>query len=454
MAEHADAQAFAVPPRGLFGGSSGERGDGGAFGVFAPRRAAAAIGRGVAGAGIDQLVATVMSADLIATVVLQRIFIGYYITLGTHLIAFAVLLLRGRLRISGVRVALCWLFWGGAVVLQLVSGHSFSTLSMLLVLACYVSFIGVVPASQATYFAVLGTFQKLALAVAGLVFVDIVVQLAGLGIPNMNLVVPPGMVTQSMNYLQPITWGSPIQKPNAFFMLEASTTSQFLSMGLIFEVSFFKRWRWLVALSLGLLLTFSGTGLMLLLLCLPALLRRVWRTVLIYAIVLVPLLAGIAVATGWYAIAETRMGSFNTRNSSANERFVVPYVTIMDIATSGNVPAIVFGFGAGKTAEDQYVPGVDISEYNPVSKVFIEYGFFVTFFFLVFTSYCFFTSGAPFIVAYAALLEYHVMGGNLLLPPIVNYCYILAAGWALRPRSEQPLGGLASRSVPLDAGYQ
>ena len=381
---------------------------------------------------IDRFVVMVMSIDLLVTVLLQRIYVGVSVTLATHIFAVAILFYGKRLRLSGTRIVLYWLVWGGSLAVAVLSGNTFSKTSMLLGVVCYIPFLAVVPASQETYFEVIKTYQKIAMGVAIIVFLDLILQVAGLGMPNMNTIVPTGLTSPTMNYIQPMDWKASITKPNGFFMLEASYTSQFIAIGLVVELAFFRRWKWLLGFSLALLGTFSGTGLLLFLLSLPVLMRRFWRSLLIYGAILLPLLGGVAVATGWADLALKRAASFDQKGSSANERFVAPFTSIYDVMTSGDEHRIFYGLGAGKAAFDDAIPSVDNTiEYNVVSRVFLEYGLIILFLVLIFTSYILFSTGTPFIIAFVAAVEYHLMGGHYLLPPILNYCYILTAGWVI-----------------------
>ena len=392
-----------------------------------PGIAAAPLGAGA----VDRFVVQVMSIDLLTTVILQRIYLGVSVTLGTHFVALAILLFCRRTRISGVRVVLYWLFWGSALALQFISGNTFSPGSILLGLACYAGFLFVVPASEQTYFEVVKVYQRVAAAVSILVFLDLALQIAGFGMPDMNAVVPSSITAPTMNYIQPLAWRAGISKPNAFFMLEASFTAQFIAIALLIELALFRRWIWISGFALALLGTFSGTGLMLVVLTLPILARRFWRMLLIYGVIMLPLLGGVAVATGWYEIAARRVTSFDNKDSSAYQRFVGPFTMVYDVLAEGDAHNIFYGFGAGKTANTENIPGIEFLEYNPISKIFIEYGLVILVFFMFFVSYCTFWAGVPFIIAYTAFMEYHFMGGYLSIPPILNYWYILAAGWAI-----------------------
>jgi hypothetical protein len=397
-----------------------------------PRWIATAEGERAATDTVDHFVVRVMSLDLLTTVLLQRIYLGVSITLATHLIAVAVLLLWGRLRFSAMRLMLYWLFWGGAVAMQMLSGNTFSTASLALGLVCYISFLVVVPAGEATYFRVIRTYQAIALGVCGLVFLDLAVQVMGFGMPDMNAVVPTSLTPPTMIYIQPLTWHAGIIKPNAFFMLEASYASQFVAIALVIELAFFQRGIWIAIFALGLLGTFSGTGLLLVILALPLLARRFWQPLLMYGLILLPLLGGIAVVSGWYEIAIQRVTTFDKSHTSANGRFVAPFTAMYDLIGSGDEHKIIYGYGAGKTSDQDLVPGLDEAEYNAISKALLDYGIVIALLFLFFSTYCLFGTGVPFIIAYLAALEYHLMGGHLLMPPILNYCSILTSGWEIQ----------------------
>jgi hypothetical protein len=396
-------------------------------------------GERVVAKAVDHFVVRVMSLDLLTTVLLQRIYLGVSITLATHLVAMGILLLWGRLRFSAVRLCLYWLCWGGAVVMQMLSGNAFSSASVALGLVCYVSFLVVIPAGEATYFGVIRTYQAIALGVCGMVFLDLAVQVAGFSMPDMNAVVPASLTPPTMNYIQPLTWHAGIIKPNAFFMMEASYTSQFIAIALVIELVFFQRGIWIAIFALGLLGTFSGTGLLMFLLALPCVATRFWKKLLRYGLILLPLLSVIAVASGWYEIASQRATTFDKRNTSANGRFVAPFTAMYDLLASDDEHKIIFGYGAGKTSDQELVPGLDPKvEYNAISKVLLDYGIVIAILLLIFSTYCLFGSGVPVVIAYVAALEYHLMGGHLLLPPILNYCCILTSGWEIHVDKSAP----------------
>jgi hypothetical protein len=231
--------------------------------------------------------------------------------------------------------------------------------------------------------------------------------------------------------------------------MEASYTSQFIAIGLIIELVFFQRKLRMAILALGIVGTLSGTGIMLILLTLPLLLRRVWRQVLLMAVVLMPLLGIVAASTGWYELVSRRAGTFDKTGSSANGRFIVPYTDVLDLLAGGNQHKIIYGLGPGKLARSEAEPDLTANaEFSAIPAVFLSYGMLTLASYLVFTTYCLFGSGVPLTIMWAAALEYHLMGGHLSMPPILNYCFILTSGWAIRA---SPIPRRSSRATVAPA---
>ena len=69
----------------------------------------------------------------------------------------------------------------------------------------------------------------------------------------------PSCTEQWYNLVIPVGIGS-LLKSNGFFIIEPSTFSQFMALGLIIEATLFRRPRYLIFFILALVLSFSGTG--------------------------------------------------------------------------------------------------------------------------------------------------------------------------------------------------
>ncbi len=367
-------------------------------------------------------------------IILQRITIGTSIALLTHVIALGCFFFYGRLRVSGLRVALYLLFFGTGLAFQLTSDTNFSSSSLLLGLVCYFSFMFVVPATSETYFEVLKFVRLVAIGIALIALFQLATQLAGLGMFTMDNVLPERLIPQGMNYIQPISWGWSINKPNGIFMYEASAASQMIGFGLVLELIYFRRWYWIGILSFGLLGTFSGTGLLTVLLVVPVLMPRYWRQLLVVGVVVVPILAVAAVSTGWLETQGQRADTFQAKGTSANGRFVEPYTAMYDMLTSGDLHKILHGYGAGQVPANNttVVVGLEAANYSPPSKVFIEYGLIPFLVFVVFAVSFLFGTGTPFVVSWMMFIVYDFMGGNFLLPPSVIFVFVLTGGWAIQ----------------------
>lgn len=400
---------------------------------------------------VDRVVVQILSIDVILSIIMQRIYVGgVWVTMVSHFAAVAALFIRRRLELSTARVILFSLFIGVAAALQIVlalsTNKTLSAPSLLLLILCYLPFLFVIPSNRETYVRVVGVFQMCAIALALLIFMDFAFQFAGLPMPSMDDVIPLSFRSDTYVYIQPMVWKRfSLMRPNAYFMLEAANASQFVALGLLIEIVLFRRVKVLALLAAALLGSFSGTGIMLMLLTLPIAAHRLWRQLLLGGIIALPLLAGAALYTGWYDVASARATSFDKRNSSANDRFVKPFTDMWEQATSPDPTDYALGLGAGQ------VTIMGTSLYNAMTKVSIEYGVPVLILFMIFMAHCFFGGGVPFVVGWMLAIEYYFMGGHLLLPPLINICYILAAGWKLDDRSPWPdLAGIVLRKPRME----
>lgn len=353
-----------------------------------------------------------------------------------------VLLASGRSMVSLPRLLFFMLLVAAMVISQAVGpdARSFSFQSLMLALPLYAMFVLLVPLERAGILSVLRHFQVIALFIAALVAVQWALQLAGLPIFNVDEKIPPDYLFHSFNYVQPLTWRAQYMKPNAFFMLEASHTSQLLAMGAVIEICVFRRIWAIVALVCAQLASFGGTGVVLLLACLPLFpfyLPR--RTILVLLGAAVLIVAGASQTAVWQNFSK-RTAELSKPNSSGNGRFVEPYHFMVETLVS-SPSAVVSGVGPGNGKES-----TDRSQQlvmNPLVKAIVEYGLFVGVLWMVFIHGCILRTAAPGIVAVAVLIQYDFLNGSLLVPIHLVYCYILAGAY---PRLSAPGCGFRVRS--------
>lgn len=157
---------------------------------------------------------------------------------------------------------------------------------------------------------------------------------------------PPSLIAQNYNWLNPLHYGSSIYKANGLFLLEPSMFSQFLALALTLELALFRRlWR-LAAFALALVVSYSGTGLMVLAVTLP-ILALAYRRYEMLAIGV--LLAGVVALFHEPLNLDLylkRAQSFSDPHSSAFARFVGGTYLFGDYQAADPFRALV-GFGAG-----------------------------------------------------------------------------------------------------------
>lgn len=387
-------------------------------------------------AASDRFTINVMTGVLWFSVLTQKLALPGNIEL--PLLAFAggigLLAWRRRAFISPTRLMLLVALTGVICVEQAVfaARRDVSLPAMLIALGLYLLFVFVVPLERPQILQVLRRFQTVTLFIAAMVGLDWAFQLAGRPMPSFESFVPPSALYQAYNYIQPLTWGAAYMKPNGFFMLEASHTSQLLAMGLVLEICLFRRWAWIVALIVAQLASFGGTGFVLLLASLicvvPFYIRG--RTLAMLIGVLILAAAGASQTPVWHNFSK-RSSELTVRNSSGNGRMVEPYTFMADrIANNRRTLISGLGPGNGKLAGDR----TDDLVVNPISKAIVEYGLFAGLMWMLLLHVSVIRTAAPGVAAFVVLIQYDFLNGALIVPIHLVYCYVLAAAYPRRDR--------------------
>ncbi len=178
-----------------------------------------------------------------------------------------------------------------------------------------------------------------------------------------NLVIPVGVAE--------------LFKSNGFFLVEPSVFSQFMAIGLIIEILAFHRPRYFAVFALGLLLSFSGTGWMVLgSFVVAAVLGMGWRGVAIggATVLLLAVLLGAAqlAAPDFVHALVGRFGEFSQPGTSGFQRFVTPFWALQD-ALDLHPSALLMGLGSGVSERLPLPYAYDVN--TPV-KIGLEYGVF------------------------------------------------------------------------------
>lgn len=166
-----------------------------------------------------------------------------------------------------------------------------------------------------------------------------------------------------------------ILKSNGFFLVEPSVLSQFMALALIIEVLNFRRLIYLCAFSGALVLSFSGTGWIVLGAFLVTAGLRLGRRGFVVALVAVLVLGAAAgllwlAAPDFFAAFADRFNEISQPGTSGNMRFVTPFRLVGDVLA--RVPsALISGIGAGVSERISMPYAYDV---NTPIKIMLEYG--------------------------------------------------------------------------------
>jgi hypothetical protein len=236
-------------------------------------------------------------------------------------------------------------------------------------------------------------------------------------------------------------------KSNGFFLREAAGFSWYMSFALVCEWSLARR-KWLLALlALGLTVSYSGSGVLVLIvaLMLPLGLRTVVRLAggaLVVALIVTVFgdLLNLSYTVG-------RVNEFGADRSSAYCRFITPAKTVAEqIDSDAWVPLL--GHGPGTTQK------LASTCETTFGKVVFEYGILGAMLFAALIVSALRRSWMPLRMRAALAVNWLLLGGNLLGPEAILMIFFLAGMW---PRNVAdavgPVSGL-NRVAPTHEGAQ
>jgi len=321
-----------------------------------------------------------------------------------------IVILTQKVGIDPYRSLLFLIFSTLALAPNILSGKIYSSLSLIYVIAIYFPFVFRFFIPSSVYKRIMNIYVLAALFIVALVIIEHLIQLpfSYAAWPDLEKIGPNEFLVPGYNYVQPIQFGSRLMKPNGIFFLEASFVSQYIALGLIVELVFFGRmWR-MVILTAGLLLTFAGTGLLLVIACAPFLVLRMSPRVILVALIVMIFVGFSAVEFGWYTQVSHRINEYQSANSSAHERFVDPATALLEFLQRPD--ALYSGLGAGQ---------IDIGHgeaWWPLTKVTVEYGVVTAVAFYVFLIYSLFGDGGHLRMGLALFLFYNFLSGSFAVP--------------------------------------
>jgi len=340
----------------------------------------------------------------------------------------------GCLRLDSRRLSFFLLLIGGIGALQVLRGEPFSVNSLLLLGTLHLGYVFYLERGSESTARALAFFVDLATVLALLGIAQYALQ-SVLGaryvFPIENLV-PPDFVVRGFNMQAPIAQGLETYRANGVFLAEPSFFSQFMAIAIIVELLTSNRLHRVALYGLALLLSYSGTGLLLLAVCGPLILlgRRHWGLLWLA-------LGGLAlaVALGGYLELDrliARLGEFGSMRSSGFARFLSGF-HVFDQYLWPYPDKALFGYGAGQFPLYAVRMPFPVAEMT-LFKMIFEYGLVGAALYFSFIAYCLFRSAAPAIICLA-------VGLSLLLNgPYVPFFHGLALSllvWTAPPPASE-----------------
>jgi hypothetical protein len=315
----------------------------------------------------------------------------------------------GAMRVEPRRLALYFMLVGSLGLIQILQPEAFSPLSLLLLVGVHLPYAVTVPHSDdgnriirffigiATIFALLGIAQ------AGLQFFVNPRYL----FPIENFT-PDTFIVQHFNHQAALEYGSHEYRANGVFMVEPSVFSQLLAVAIIAELYTRARMTRLALFGLAIIASYSGTGIIVLAICLPLCLvaQRRWGL----------LLTGVAALVAIVVLHEyvypirllSRVAEFGSTHSSGYSRFVGGFY-LFDQFLWHDPWRTLFGYGAG--AFTNYASRAHYgADEMALFKIVLEFGLVGAVAYFGFLFCCLFYSPAPRILTLAVGLTYLLNG--------------------------------------------
>lgn len=320
--------------------------------------------------------------------------------------ALAIGMLNNCVRLEPRRLGFFCITLAALVLPQLLQAGTFSHQSLMMLAVLHIPYVLVVTRGHELALRVLKFFLHIATLLAVLAIAQYFLQgYIGLALlyPIDNLV-PQRFVVQGFNAMGTIAYQATQVRATGVFMLEPSFLTQFLAVAIIGEALTSKRlWR-LGLYGAGILVAHAGTGMLILLVCMPfvVITRRRWDLVLLGAV-------GVAVLLAFGDVLNlekitNRASEFSDPNSSGFARFVGGFYMFEQMLWP-NVARALFGYGAGSFMEYTHLFTNEVAD-MPMTKMIFEFGLVGAAVYFSFIASCLFSSPLPKLLSLGIALSF------------------------------------------------
>jgi len=315
----------------------------------------------------------------------------------------------GCIRFEPGRLTLYVLMIGTLGVIQMLQPELFSFSSMLLLVALHLPYVFTVPRGNdgerivkfflgiVTVFACCGIAQFALQSVVNARFL----------FPIENFV-PASFVVQHFNKQAALGYGSEVYRANGVFLLEPSFFSQVLAVAIVAELCTLARMTRLALFGAALLVSYSGTGMLVLAICLPVYLvtRRRWGLLLLglsALVVMVPLQEHLHTVR-----LLSRISELGSSHSSGFARFVGGFL-LFDQFLWSDPWRTLFGYGAGAFSTYASHAHYAVAE-MALFKIVFEFGLIGALAYFGFLFCCLLSSQTPGLLTLAVGITYLLNG--------------------------------------------
>lgn len=410
----------------------------------APGAVAGSVGARRRTASASSPAVPVLQVTLVLILLLQRFALpvgteGISVTLAIALVVLLVLVLTGRLVHDVPRLvafALSLAACGAVTWIAALGNVDLSLGSFLLLVVVYLPWVFRVtdaPSSRHGSAAIANTYVTFMLVAAVVAVLQLVCQLLGVWVYQDPLAanVPEQWLLSKYNTSIPTEYASPIYKSQAFVFLEPSFLSQFLALAVIVGIVRRVAWWKLIVLGLAMFCTYSGTGIILLVVGLLIVLVRMPRRLRPGFVLLGLVAVAVVISTPYAAPLLERTNETTSSASSLSLRFVQPYQGVID-GLADQPARYLVGAGPGSAERllenDRQGAGLAVV-YTIVPKVYFEYGLLAGSMFLTFLGLALFRRAPVPVVPAALVVMLGLLSGSLLQPHTLLVAWLLTVVW-------------------------
>lgn len=261
----------------------------------------------------------------------------------------------------------------------------------------------------------------------------------------LDLALPESLLLSGFNNLNELSYQAGIYKANGVFLLEAAFLNQFLCVAILLELLHARRLRRLALYGAGVLVTYSGTGVLMLAAITPAYLlhqRQFWLLGLGGLAAALVVLFGEAFGLG--ALLD-RANEFSSDQSSGFARFLSIFY-LLDRFVWVDPATILFGRGPGSVRE--YFTTVGFAAFDPSwGKVTYEYGLVGFGAYFAFLGFCVRRAAGSGYLKAALLIQFLFLGGYASTTPVHIELWTLLV-WPTPARASAPARSRAGDHLP------